>query len=151
MTPTSIRSWLSGLLEAGTRPDGRAPMMATSAAEFFDNLSRRGHEPLLERVRATVRFDITGGARIEHRLVTIDRGDIRVAVSDGPADCVIIAGRAVCDDVVSGRTSALAALLRGAAAIEGDFELMVLAQRLLPRTPGAPAGRAVAAAGGQPS
>src|SRR4051795_4077749 len=126
MAPTSTRSRLSGLFMAGTRPDGRAPMTPTSAAEFFDNLSRRGHEPLLNRVRATVRFDITGGDRIEHRLVTIDRGDIRVAVSDEPADCMIIAGRAVCDDVVSGRTSALAALLRGEAAVEGDPELVGL-------------------------
>ncbi|WP_296606926.1 hypothetical protein [Nocardioides sp.] len=39
----------------------------------------------------------------------------------------------MCDDVVRGRTSALAALLRGAATVEGDPELMVLAQRLFPR------------------
>ena len=122
-------------------------MTATSSAEFFDDLSRRGHEPLLERVGATVRFDITDGDRTEHRLVTIDRGDIRVSVSDGPADCVIIAGRAVCDDVVSGRTSALAALLRGEAAVEGDPELMVLMQRLFPREPATSAPRRAVAAG----
>ena len=98
-----------------------------------------------------MRWDILDGDRIEHRLVRIDHGDVRVAVSDEPADCVIVAERAVCDDVVSGRTSALAALLRGAAAVDGDFELMVLAQRLLPRTPGASAGRAVAAARERPS
>ena len=33
----------------------------------------------------------------------IDHGDVRVAVSDEPADCVITAERAVCDDVVSGQ------------------------------------------------
>jgi putative sterol carrier protein len=121
--------------------------MATSIAEFFDDLSRRGHEPLLKRVRATVRFDITDGDRTEHRLIRIDHGDIRTAVSDEPADCVIIAGRAVCDDVVSGRTSGLAALLRGEAAVEGDPELMVLMQRLFPREPATPAPRRAAAAG----
>jgi hypothetical protein len=119
----------------------------TAIDDFFAELERRGHEPMLRRLSATVRWDILDGDRIEHRLVRIDRGDIRVAVSDEPADCVIIAERSVCDDVVSGRTSALAALLRGAAAVDGDFELMVLAQRLLPRTPGASAGRAVAVAG----
>jgi putative sterol carrier protein len=121
--------------------------MTTSTAEFFDNLGRRGHEPLLERVTATVRFDITDGDRTEHRLIRIDRGDIGVEVSDGPADCVIVAGRAVCDDVVSGRTSALAALLRGEAAFEGDPELMVLMQRLFPREPATSAPRRAVAAG----
>jgi hypothetical protein len=72
-------------------------------------------------------------------------------VSDEPADCVIVAERAICDDVVTGRTSALAALLRGAAAVDGDWELMVLAQRLFPRTAGASAGRAATAAGGRTS
>jgi hypothetical protein len=119
----------------------------TATDDFFAELERRGHEPMLRRLSATVRWDVLDGDRIEHRLVRIDHGDVRVAVSDEPADCVIIAERAVCDDVVTGRTSALAALLRGAAAVDGDFELMVLAQRLLPRTPGASAGRAVAAAG----
>jgi putative sterol carrier protein len=123
----------------------------TAIDDFFADLERRGHEPMLRRVSATVRWDILDGDRTEHRLVRIHHGDVRVAVSDEPADCVITAERAVCDDVVSGRSSALAALLRGAAAIDGDFELMVLAQRLFPRTPGVSAGRAVAALGGPPS
>jgi putative sterol carrier protein len=126
-------------------------LTATSAAEFFDDLSHRGHEPLLERVAATVRFDIIDGDRTEHRLVRINRGDIRVEVSDVPADCVIIARRAVCDDVVSGRTSALAALLRGEAAVEGDPELMVLMQRLFPREPATSAPRRAVTAGGPSS
>jgi hypothetical protein len=123
----------------------------TATDDFFAELERRGDEPMLRRVSATVRWDILDGDRIEHRLVRIHHGDVRVTVSDEPADCVIVAERVVCDDVVSGRTSALAALLRGAAAVDGDFELMVLAQRLLPRTPGASAGRAVAAVGGRPA
>ena len=123
----------------------------TAIDDFFAELERRGHEPMLRRVSATVRWDILDGDRTEHRLVRIDHGDLRGAVSDEPADCVIVAERTVCDDVVSGRTSALAALLRGAAAVDGEFELMVLAQRLFPRTPGASAGRAVALSGRLPS
>jgi hypothetical protein len=119
--------------------------------DFFAELERRGHEPMLRRLSATVRWDTLDGDRTEHRLVRIHHGDVQVAVSDEPADCVIVAERAVCDDVVSGRTSALAALLRGAAVVDGDFELMVRAQRLFPRTPGASAGRGVAGAGGRQS
>jgi putative sterol carrier protein len=125
--------------------------MTASIDEFFDDLGRRGHEPMLERVRGTVRFDITDGERTEHRLIRIDRGDIRVSAGDEPADCVIHASRAVCDDVVSGRTSGLAALLRGAAAVEGDFELMVLAQRLFTGSQTVPSSRSTVAAGRRPT
>jgi hypothetical protein len=122
--------------------------MTDATAEFFDQLGRHGHEPMLKRLTGTLRWDIVDGDRTEHRLVRIDHGDIRVTMSDEPADCVIIAERAVCNDVIRGRTSALAALLRGAATVEGDLELMVLAQRLFPRQPAVAAGRSHPAEGG---
>jgi putative sterol carrier protein len=120
--------------------------MTSPTDQFFDDLEHRGHEPLLRRVSATLRFDITDGERTDHRLIRIDHGDIRVAVGNEPADCVISTERAVCDDVVSGRTSALAALLRGAAAVEGDMEVMVLAQRLFTGSQTVPSGRSAVAA-----
>jgi putative sterol carrier protein len=122
--------------------------MTDATAEFFDELGRQGHEPMLRRLSATLRWDILDGDRTEHRLVRIDHGDIRVTMSKEPADCVIIAERAVCNDVINGRTSALAALLRGAATVEGDPELMVLAQRLFPRQRAVSTGRSHAAEGG---
>src|SRR3954454_3950903 len=66
-----------------------APSMTTGTAQYFDDLGRRGVEPLLKRVSATVRFDIADGERPEHRLVRIDHGDLRVSAEDEPADCVI--------------------------------------------------------------
>jgi hypothetical protein len=122
---------------AGTRPEGRAPLTEPSTVEFFDDLSRRGHEPLLKRVAATVRFDITDGDRTEHRLVRIDRGDIQVSTADGPADCVLGGERAVFDAIVGGRKTVMVALLLGVLAVDGDPELLVLSQRLFP----GPAGR----------
>jgi putative sterol carrier protein len=120
--------------------------MAMTMAEFLEFLeSHHRHEPMLERVTGTVRFEITDGEQIDRRLIRIVHGDIQVAVSDEPADCVITAPRAVCDDVVSGRTSALAAILRGAAAVDGDLELMVLAQRLFTASQAASRPGAVAA------
>jgi hypothetical protein len=133
---------VDGLFMTGVEKSG-------SIDEFFDDVSRRGHEPRLRRVSATIRFDIIDGDRTEHRLIRIDHGDIRVSVGDEPADCVISAERAVCDDVVSGRTSALAALLRGAAAVDGDMELMVLAQRLFTGSQADSSGRGPVAAGGR--
>jgi putative sterol carrier protein len=125
--------------------------MTSSIDQFFDDLEHRGHEPLLRRVDATLRFDIADGERTDHRLIRVDHGDIRVAVGNEPADCVISAERSVCDDVVSGRTSALAALLRGAAAVEGDMEVMVLAQRLFTGSQTVPSGRSAVAADGRSS
>ena len=88
--------------------------MTTSTAEFFDNLSRRGHEPMLERVDATVRFDVTDGDRTEHRLVRIGRGDIRVSAEDEPADCVMTGERAVFDlFTVRARNDVHATVLHG--------------------------------------
>ena len=115
--------------------------MTDATDDFCDELGRRGREPMLKRLSATLRWDIIDGDRTEHRLVRIDHGDIRVSRSDDPADCVVIAERAVCNDVITGRTSALAAVLRGAATVEGDPELMVLAQRLFPRQWAAATGR----------
>jgi putative sterol carrier protein len=121
--------------------DWKGVSMTDPTAEFFDELDRRGHEPMLKRLSATLRWDIIDGDRTEHRLVRIDHGDLRVTMSEEPAECVIIADRAVCNDVIQGRTSALAALLRGAATVEGDRELMVLAQRLFPRQRAVSTGR----------
>jgi hypothetical protein len=39
---------------------------------------------MLERLTATVRFDILDGDRTEHRLVRIDHGDIRVSQGTRP-------------------------------------------------------------------
>ena len=111
--------------------------MKPSTAAFFDELGRRGHEPLLERVRATVRFDIGDGASVAHRVLHVDRGDLRVTSEDGEvtADCVVILGEELFDEIVGGRTGAMAAFLRGALIVEGDPEVLVLVQRLFPGHP----------------
>jgi putative sterol carrier protein len=112
--------------------------MPSSTEQFFDMLSRRGHEPLLEKVDATVRFDEVDGDRTR-RWVRIARGDITVTEDDGPADCVISGGRATFDAITSGRLSLMAALLRGAIGVEGDVELAVLSRRFIfPRPDSAP-------------
>jgi hypothetical protein len=105
--------------------------MPASTDEFFDMLSRREHEPLLEKVDGTVRFDVVDGDRTEHRRVRIERGDLTVTADDGPAGCVISGTRATFDAIINGRTGVMAALLRGALDVTGDFELAVLSRRLI--------------------
>jgi hypothetical protein len=110
----------------------KQPSMTASIVEFLDDLGRHGHQPLPARVNATVRFDIAEGERTEHRLLTIDHGEVRLSDGTAPADCTIGGDRAVFDALLDGRTTAMAALLRGELAIEGDPELLVLIQRLFP-------------------
>ena len=106
---------------------------ASHSTEFFDQLARRGHEPMLERVTAKLRFQVTddgddGGSLT--RLVTIDHGDLHVSTDQADADATITCSGSELDDLMTGRTSAVASLLRGTLAVRGDLELMVLAQRL---------------------
>ena len=119
--------------------------MTASTVEFFDVLGRRGHEPLVARIGASVRFDVSDGDRTVHWLVRIDHGDIRVSTEHAPADCVVAADRTVFDAVVGGRMTVMVALLRGALDFDGDPKLLVLSQRLFPGPPIGPSGRDVVA------
>ncbi|GII21046.1 SCP2 sterol-binding domain-containing protein [Planosporangium mesophilum] len=106
--------------------------MATPTEEFFDELGRRGHEPRLERITATVRFNITDGGHASHWRVEIDKGDLHVTRGSGKSCCGICADRALFDGIVTGEVNAIAAMLRGALSVDGDRETWVVVQRLLP-------------------
>jgi putative sterol carrier protein len=106
--------------------------VADPTVEFFGALAERGHEPLLEKATGTLRFDIRDGRKTDHWLVTVGKGDLAVSRRNLRADCVVSADKALFDGVASGKTNAMAALLRGAMNVEGDVQLLVLFQRLLP-------------------
>ena len=110
--------------------------MADATTEFFDVLARRGHEPMLEKLRATMRFDLADDGRTERWLVSVDNGDVSVSRRNARADCIIRMDRALFQRLANGEVNAMAALLRGAIAVEGDPQLLVMFQRLLPSPPG---------------
>jgi putative sterol carrier protein len=101
-----------------------------TTTQFFDNLAHRGHIPLLEKAKGSVRFDITDDDRTDHYVVTLDTGDISVSREMAPADCVITTDRVMFEDIAKGEQNAMAALLRGSLQIEGDPRMAVLIQRL---------------------
>jgi len=119
--------------------------MADAAAQFFQQLPGRGHEPLLEKVKGTIRFDLVDRTRTERWLVTFDKGDVSVSHKNVAADCVVRAERTLFDALVSGAANGMAAYLRGRLTFEGDPEFLVLFQRVLPapatQGPGRAAGR----------
>jgi hypothetical protein len=110
-------------------------IVADATAEFFAELGRRGHEPLLQKITGTFRFDVTGG-RVEHWFVDVRKGAITVSRRNAEADCSVQGDRAVFNAIATGEMNALAATLRGAAIIEGDVSLLAGFQRLFPGPPG---------------
>jgi putative sterol carrier protein len=105
--------------------------MADSTEELFESLRHHGHDPLLQRAKGTVRFDIRNG-QVETWSVELDGGDLAVSRKARKADCTIKADKAVFDRIASGEVNALAAVLRGELEVLGDPELLLLFQRLLP-------------------
>ena len=111
-----------------------AATVADATGDFFAELGRRGHEPLLQKLTGTFRFDVTGG-RDEHWLVDVRKGDVTVSRRTVEADCCVRSDREVFDAIVAGEANALAATLRGAVVIDGDIGLLAGFQRLFPGPP----------------
>jgi predicted lipid carrier protein YhbT len=109
--------------------------MSDPTAEFFDGLNRRGHEPLLEKVTGAVRFEIIRDGQIDRWEARIQRGDVLVLRDHRDVSCVVRADAALFDAIATGERNAMAAILRGSLAVEGDPELLVLFQRLFPGPP----------------
>jgi len=105
---------------------------ADATTEFFNDLGRRGHEPLLERVTATFRFDLVHGRKTDRWFVAVTKGDLAVSRQNRKADCVLHADRELFDRLASGEQNAMASVLRGELVLEGDPTRLVLAQRLFP-------------------
>lgn len=105
---------------------------------LFERLGRRGHEPLLEHVKGTVRFDLADeSGEILRWLVTVNSGDLTVTQENRDADCVVRATKAGFDRVATGADNAIAMLLRAEISPQGSIQLLVMLERLLPGPPGA--------------
>jgi putative sterol carrier protein len=104
--------------------------MVNGSAEFFNDLSQRGHEASLEKVTGTLRFDLVHGKQTDRYYVAVTKGDIAVSDDDITADCVVRAERALFDSVVNGDTNPMAATLRGALTVEGDVQLLLRFERI---------------------
>ena len=120
---------------------------ADRLTKFFEDLAARGHEPSLERLTATFRFDLLNGKQTERWFVAVNKGDLAVSRQNRAADCVLRAERAVFERLATGRQRVLAATLRGQLIPEGDPKRLVLAQRLLPTRSAARRSRRSAGAG----
>ena len=112
--------------------------MGKPTNRFFDGLASRGHEPLLDGTRTTVRFEVRDGDRIERRLLRIDDGDLSLTGDDGEAHCTLRTDVDTFDRLAAGRRNPMAATLAGEVEIEGDTKLLIRIQRLFPDAQGMP-------------
>lgn len=101
-------------------------------ARFFEALAAYGYAPLLRKADGTTRFDVVDGKRTSRWFVTVAKGHVTVARQGSAADCIIRADKALFDRIASGKDNAVAAVLRGDVAIDGDWRLLVWMQRLFP-------------------
>jgi len=106
--------------------------------DFFEDLGRRGHEPLLEKAKGRIKFELTDGGKTERWIVAVDNGDIAVSRKNGRTDCTARTTKKLFEELVRGRENAMAAALRGAIQLDGDPELLMFFQRVLPGPEGGP-------------
>jgi putative sterol carrier protein len=109
--------------------------MSDATAEFFGALTERGHVPMLEKAKGTVRFELVDGKRTDRWLLVVNKGDLAVSRRNAAADCTLRTDKALFDRIVDGKVNAAAAVLRGAVTIDGDMELLVQLQKLFPGPP----------------
>jgi putative sterol carrier protein len=119
----------------GDRSRSGAEARFDATSEFFDELRRRGRDPLLGNATGSVRFDLARGAGTDHWLVALSAGDATVSRANAGADCVVQADQALFDLIARGDVNPMAALLRGELTAEGDLELLMRLQRLFPGPP----------------
>ncbi|MFC4146923.1 SCP2 sterol-binding domain-containing protein [Micromonospora mangrovi] len=109
--------------------------MVDATTRFFEDLDRRGFEPLLAKTSGTLRFDLHEGVQTTHWMLEIDRGRLAVSREDREADTVVGTEPRFFGDLVTGDENAIAGLLRGEMTVTGDLRLVLQVERLFPGPP----------------
>lgn len=82
---------------------------------FFDELGRRGHDPLLDRLAGTGRFEVLTDGQVECWTVSVEGGCPAVSHGDTEAQVgwVLRGDRGIFNQLITGEVGALAASLNG--------------------------------------
>jgi putative sterol carrier protein len=105
-------------------------------SHFFASITAPGRIATFEHESAALRFDVQDGGYVERWHVAVNNGDVSVKRQNGHADAIVRIQRPVFEAVVTGRTNAQAALLRGLIDCEGSVAALMMFQRCLPGPPG---------------
>ena len=119
--------------------------MAGDTEAFLAELEARENEPLLARLKGTMRLELHDGDHVDH--IHLDVRDGRIVVQSthghdehasdqpGASECVVRVPRPLFDDFVTGRANAMTAFLRCEVDVEGDPVLLLRLGRLFPGPP----------------
>jgi putative sterol carrier protein len=119
----------------GQRPGRGGEAAVSTVSRFFEQVDQLAYQPTLHKVRGTIRFEIRDGADLDHWLLTIEDGRVRVAHGWYEAQAVVRADLPLAEEMTRGRVNALAAMLRGDILVEGDLALTLKLGRLFPASP----------------
>ena len=103
--------------------------MTEPTRAFFERLAAQ-HQPFLKSLTGVVRVDLVDGERTEHWYLAIRKGDVTVSHKGPEPDCVVSADLATFDAIVDGDMNAMAAVLRGAVDVRGEFRFMTALRQL---------------------
>lgn len=109
---------------------------------FFEELAKRGYEPLMHRVTGTYDFDIAGAG---HWLVHVDAGKLHVSEihpgshRKGTPDCTIACSANEFGEVLQGKQDLVTAFMQGRMQVSGSVAMGVGFQRIIGAAPVAPA------------
>ena len=103
-----------------------------AAGAFFEDLSSKGHEPLLRHTSGTLRLDLRDGDAVEHWYLTMDKGDVSVSRRKAKADATVRMDKRLFEGMTRGTMNLTASLLRGLLEVEGDLGLLGMFDRLIP-------------------
>jgi putative sterol carrier protein len=111
--------------------------MRQETQEFFEQLAQRKHEPLLDKVKDSIRVEILDNGASSRWVIAVDNGAITVSsdVIPGEVGLVMRAPDDVFAGLATGELNAISSFLRGAIELEGNWELAVIFQRLFPDPP----------------
>lgn len=106
--------------------------MTDPTAAFFDGLRQRDHQPVLAHKSGVVRIDVDDEGQSDRWFVAIDDGTVKVSKRNQAADSKVRVEKRLLDRIVTGQANVVAAMLRGEVSLEGDWNLLLVFQRLFP-------------------
>jgi ubiquinone biosynthesis protein UbiJ len=108
--------------------------MTDHTTEFFERLGK-ATQPALSQIDGTIRLDVDDRSTTKHWYLEVSKGKVAVSQRNVKADVTLRLSRSLLDRVVTGEANATAAALRGQLGFEGDPQMLVAFQRLLPGPP----------------
>lgn len=103
--------------------------MKDPTSAFFEEIDKHAFD-VLHKATGTLRIDLKENGRTARWFVRMDKGAVFVSHKDADADCILQTDKASFDRIVTGRSNAMTAVLRGTLAFEGDPLFLVLFGRL---------------------